>query len=209
MDEMSETGRTRGLRAERADAAANRARIMAAAERLFAERAVAEVHMEEIAAAAQVGKGTLYRRFANKGELCLALLQCQFAQFQQRVETELSNMARSQNTYLDRAQWLLGQAIDFNCANLAMLCEATRFGAAAADAESQPVEWQVAQLQELLANALAAGELATWFAPAILADLLMAPLRPATLNFYRTARGYSVERLQEGIQQLFHQLVAE
>jgi AcrR family transcriptional regulator len=59
---------------ERADAARNRLRVLEAAERLFAERGVAGVTMDDVAAAAGVGKGTLYRRFTDKGGLAVALL---------------------------------------------------------------------------------------------------------------------------------------
>ena len=62
-------------RAERADAARNRARILDAAERLFAERGVGTVTMDEIAAEAGVGKGTLFRRFGDRAGLALALLE--------------------------------------------------------------------------------------------------------------------------------------
>ena len=59
---------------ERADAARNRAKALAAAERLFAARGVAAVSMDDIAASAGVGKGTLYRRFRDKSGLAAALL---------------------------------------------------------------------------------------------------------------------------------------
>jgi AcrR family transcriptional regulator len=59
---------------ERADAARNRARVLAAAERLFADRGVAGTTMDDIAQAAGVGKGTLYRRFGDRSGLALALL---------------------------------------------------------------------------------------------------------------------------------------
>lgn len=62
-------------RSERADAARNRARILEAAERLFAERGVGTVTMDEIAAEAGVGKGTLFRRFGDRAGLALALLE--------------------------------------------------------------------------------------------------------------------------------------
>jgi AcrR family transcriptional regulator len=61
-------------RPERADAARNRARILAAAERLFAERKATEVSMEDVARAAGVGKGTLYRRYPDRAALAVALL---------------------------------------------------------------------------------------------------------------------------------------
>jgi AcrR family transcriptional regulator len=61
-------------RAERADAARNRERILQAAERLFAERGVETVSMDAIAEAAGVGKATLFRRFGDRAGLALALL---------------------------------------------------------------------------------------------------------------------------------------
>lgn len=60
--------------AERADAMRNRGRILDAARRLFADRGAACVSMDEIAAAAGVGKGTLFRRFGSRAALALALL---------------------------------------------------------------------------------------------------------------------------------------
>jgi AcrR family transcriptional regulator len=59
---------------ERADAARNRARVLAAAERLLSERGGRGVTMEQIAQAAGVGKGTLYRRYPDLSSIALALL---------------------------------------------------------------------------------------------------------------------------------------
>src|SRR3954469_3998668 len=57
---------------ERADASRNRAKILPAAEKLFAERRT--VTMEEIARAAGVGRGTLYRRYPDPASIAIALL---------------------------------------------------------------------------------------------------------------------------------------
>lgn len=43
--------------------------IMMAAERLFDKRRIHEVTLDEVAQVAQVGKGTIYRYFADKNEL--------------------------------------------------------------------------------------------------------------------------------------------
>lgn len=59
---------------ERADAARNRARVLDAAARLFSERDGRELTMEQIAAAAGVGKATLYRRYPDVPSIALALL---------------------------------------------------------------------------------------------------------------------------------------
>ena len=61
-------------RPERADAARNRRRILAAADELFARRGANNVTMEEIARAAGVGKGTLYRRYPDRASIAVALL---------------------------------------------------------------------------------------------------------------------------------------
>src|SRR5215207_8485134 len=49
-------------------------KILGAAARLFATHRFHEARMEDIAAAAGVGKGTLYRYFKDKEELYLGLL---------------------------------------------------------------------------------------------------------------------------------------
>lgn len=59
---------------ERADAARNRARVLDAARRLVAEHGPDEVSMDQVAAAAGVGKGTLFRRFGSRADLMAALL---------------------------------------------------------------------------------------------------------------------------------------
>jgi AcrR family transcriptional regulator len=59
---------------ERADAARNRQRVLAAASRLFAEHGVEGVTMDAVAQAAGVGKGTVFRRFGDKSGLAAALL---------------------------------------------------------------------------------------------------------------------------------------
>ncbi|MFF3371920.1 TetR/AcrR family transcriptional regulator [Streptomyces sp. NPDC002680] len=60
--------------AERADATRNRARLLKAAAGLVAERGAEHVTMHEVAEAAGVGKGTLFRRFGDRDGLLLALL---------------------------------------------------------------------------------------------------------------------------------------
>ncbi|MFJ6080377.1 TetR/AcrR family transcriptional regulator [Streptomyces sp. NPDC092369] len=58
----------------RADAARNRAALLEAATRLIAEHGAAGVTMEAVAAAAKVGKGTVFRRFGDRTGLLMALL---------------------------------------------------------------------------------------------------------------------------------------
>jgi AcrR family transcriptional regulator len=59
---------------ERGDAARNRELLLDAARRLIASRGSDAVTMDEIAAEAGVGKGTLFRRFGSRSGLMFVLL---------------------------------------------------------------------------------------------------------------------------------------
>jgi AcrR family transcriptional regulator len=70
---------------ERTDAARNRAAVLEAAARLFAEHGVEAVSMDQVATAAGVGKGTLFRRFGDKSGLAAALLDTRERVLQEAV----------------------------------------------------------------------------------------------------------------------------
>ena len=69
----------------RADASRNRARILEAAARLFAERGPECVSMDCIAEAAGVGKGTVFRRFGSRAALAQAVLSESESEFQETI----------------------------------------------------------------------------------------------------------------------------
>ena len=67
----------------RADAQRNRERILAAAEEVFLEKG-AGVSLDDVARRAEVGIGTLYRRFPTREELLAAAYSARFLAFAQR-----------------------------------------------------------------------------------------------------------------------------
>jgi AcrR family transcriptional regulator len=68
---------------ERRDAVRNRERILCTAQRLFEEKGPSCVSMDDIAEAAGVGKGTLFRRFGSRAALALAVLSERESAFQE------------------------------------------------------------------------------------------------------------------------------
>jgi AcrR family transcriptional regulator len=70
---------------ERADAARNRQRILAAASDLFRQTDPRAVTMEDIAAAAAVGKATLYRRYPDRTAVAIALLDEHERELQEQI----------------------------------------------------------------------------------------------------------------------------
>jgi AcrR family transcriptional regulator len=77
-------------RRERAKAA-TRSRIVTAAIALFGKRGVENVTVEEIAATADVGKGTVYNYFQTKEEIIVAFM----ATFEQRVQARIAKLDAS------------------------------------------------------------------------------------------------------------------
>jgi AcrR family transcriptional regulator len=61
-------------RKERADAARNRRAILAAAERLLEAHRAQDISMDQVAAEAGVGKGTIFHRFGSRAGLMRALM---------------------------------------------------------------------------------------------------------------------------------------
>lgn len=95
----------------RADARRNRERLLETAQQLFDAEGVDAVSMTAIAETAGVGKGTLYRHFANKTELCHALLDEDMQQLQERVLMYLRD--HYADTPGERLKWFLGEVFEF------------------------------------------------------------------------------------------------
>jgi AcrR family transcriptional regulator len=74
----------------RADAERNRLRILDAAAEVFAERGL-HVSLDEIAARAGVGVGTVYRRFADRDELIDALFRARVEEMLGLLEEAAAN----------------------------------------------------------------------------------------------------------------------
>ena len=190
-------------RVERADAAANRALILQTAEQLFRERGVENVCMAEIAAAAGVGKGTLYRRFANKGELCLALMDTQMTEFQNSTLTLFNGLTAQGVPFLEQLAHFLRSLAEFTEIHSPLLVEVERAGMGKVDLRlNLPHFWQYMTVSALLRSAARNDELRDGLDLDYLGEALLAPLQVDYFRFQRSVRGYSIERIGDGLQSL-------
>ena len=190
-------------RHERADAAANRALILKTAERLFAERGVANVCMAEIAEAAGVGKGTLYRRFAGKAELCLALLDSQMSEFQAEALARFRRQSAEGATHLAQLADFLEALVAFTEIHAPLLSEVERGGLLRVDAPlNVPHFWQFMTVSALLRAASRRGEVVADLDLDYVGEALLAPLQIDIFRYQRDARGYSLERIADGLRGL-------
>lgn len=200
IDEMGSS-----CRQERRDAAENRARILQTAEKLFAERGVANVNMADIAHAAGVGKGTLYRRFTNKAELCLALMDTQMIDFQNGMLTRMQQMSAQGTAKMAQLDQFMDALIYFTDAHAPLLCEVQRAGLLQEhepDGLELPHFWQYMTVSGLLKAAVANGEIPSHLDVDYLADALLAPLKADIFYYQREARGFSLERISAGLRLL-------
>ncbi|MFZ1399426.1 MAG: helix-turn-helix domain-containing protein [Candidatus Promineifilaceae bacterium] len=192
-------------RQERRDAAANRARILQTAEKLFAQHGVANVNMADIAQAAEVGKGTLYRRFTNKAELCLALMDAQMIDFQNGMIARMQQMSAQKMPKMEQLDQFIDALIYFTDAHAPLLCEVQRAGLLQ-DQEPDRLElphfWQYMTVNGLLKAAVTSGELPENLDIDYLADALLAPLKADLFYYQRETRGFSLERISAGLRAL-------
>ncbi len=194
-------------RHERSDAVENRKRILDVAERLFAERGVENVCMQEIARSAGVGQGTLYRRFANKSELCLALLDTQMSDFQNEVLSTLREMTHRSEKKLAQLDWFLGALVQFNERHSPLLkgaqAEFRNIPPEAMGPRSSPMMWQRITASGLLNASVINGEARDTLDVPVVADALLGALHPLVFHGMRQgASAYSLERISAAIRQL-------
>jgi len=81
--------------------------ILAAAARLFARKPFHEVLMDEVAEAAGIAKGTIYRHYANKDELFSALA----FSYMEKLASELAHASAGDSPPLDRLRNMIVRVV--------------------------------------------------------------------------------------------------
>jgi AcrR family transcriptional regulator len=198
---LDHLGRPSG-RGERRDAARNRRVILDTARLLFGERGVTCVTMEEIARASGVGKGTLYRRFPNKGFLCQALLDEPTRRLQQQT---LEVLRESETSALEKIDAFLDALVAFTAENLDLLyggheplCGADRL-----ERFSHPAyDWRRSTVLGLLRTAVREGDVDDGLDLEYLAAALLAPLDVDFYYYQYRVQGLPVQRISRGVRAL-------
>jgi AcrR family transcriptional regulator len=178
----------------RADALKNRALILKTACRLIKERGVHNVTMSDIAEAAEIGKGTLYRNFENKSELCRALLD----QDQRDLQERSLDYLRKHGDPLANLSWFLVEVVEFVDRNNPLLCAA---GEQVSKLDHPAHWWWRQTIRGLLGHINPPGDLD------YLSDVLYMMLDVHTIFFQRQIQGYSVERITAGLLETLAKIV--
>jgi AcrR family transcriptional regulator len=185
-------------RSERADAARNRARILEAAERLFAARGVGTVTMDEIAAEAGVGKGTLFRRFESREGLMAAVLDESERAWQASVISGPPPLGPGAAP-MERLLAFGHSRLRTNVTHAALIKAATGSSAARSRAAAS---FAVMHVRHLLGELGVSGDLL------LLAISLLAPLDIVVVE-QQQADQISLERIEAGWDDLVRRVVGE
>lgn len=203
---LDQLRQARREKTERSDATENRRKILAVTQRLFAERGVDNVTMTEIAEEAGVGKGTLYRRYQHKGELCMALLEENAAAFQNDILSGFGPEGRA-TTPLGRIYIFIDRNLDFIEQHYPLLQGATEHRGPAVYRASAYDAFHLIMVV-FLREAIAAGECRADLDVEYLADALLAPMQTDLYFHQRQVLGYSVDRIKAGMKQLLRGVLA-
>lgn len=191
-------------RPERRDARENRHQILVVAKRLFATQGAAATTMKDIAQAAGVGKGTLYRHFAHKGELCGALIHEDLDEIQERVGA-LVNDREAIPSPLTRLELLIVERINITEWHLPLFAaiEEANVGAQRPGPFRGPFGvWTHTQIVRLLREAIEYGEVAD-LDVTFTADAMLAAMWPPLYRYQRTECDYSVDQIIAGMRRLY------
>lgn len=180
----------------RADARRNHRIVLETAARLFAEQGVESVSMTQIAQEAGVGKGTLYRNFANKLALCYALLDQEQRDLQ---DATLRRLRQHPTTPHDNLQWFLRQAGSFVLRNQDLLHAGIEDEQAVALNVSAHLWWR-----RTIFNLLSQMQLERDIS--YISDVLYVMLHVSTIRFQRHALNYSSEQIINGLLESAHLL---
>lgn len=199
-------------RHERRDAAEHRQRILEVAQCLFAERGVDAVSMHQIAKAVGIGQGTLYRRYRHKGELCMDLLRDRHEQFVEEIaalfaERETVSALQLLDTVLIKMVALLEEQAIFlgpigGTMPRDMQCNEADNSRRFFFQQSPWYLWLHELLAGLLTEAVERGELTPLDIP-FTVDTMLAVLNPPFYRFQRLERGFSQERILQGLRRIY------
>lgn len=189
-------------RSERPEAAEHRQRILDVARALFATRGVEGVSMHQIAQAAGVGQGTLYRRYAHKGELCMDLMRAGSERFWHEMEAYRTQGDIPALERLDQALTCIISLVDEKAPYFCTMGDAS-FGERRALQYNAPFyRWLHGVIVSLLDEAVARGELPPLDAT-FTADAVLAALKPDLYLFQRQERGFTREQILHGVRRIF------
>ncbi|SFE24002.1 DNA-binding transcriptional regulator, AcrR family [Paenibacillus catalpae] len=172
--------------------------ILQAARSLFAEHGVEAVSMHQIAKSIQIGQGTLYRRYANKSDLCMDLMNDTFDSLMEEIDQLLDS--KKELPVKDRLTSVVRRVLSFfneqlnwlNVIKISKPCKPDDMFFF-----DNPCYIHLNRIYlSLLEEAQSKNELIT-LNPAFTAHMLISAIAPESLIYYSKVLGYSIDQIAD------------
>lgn len=177
-------------------------RILEVALSLFNEYGIENVSMHKIAKTAQIGQGTLYRRYINKSHLCMALMEDRFNHHMLEIKEHLIDI-KEQPVYkrlryvIVQLHLTIGEHLDW----MRMLTISGTLEKTSKDMYNGPFYTAIQKMiYALLEEAKDKGEIS--IKDIKLSSFMLASSTAPELMFYLHEKGYSFEEIAENVAEI-------
>ena len=181
-----------------------RDRILNTARTLFQEHGFDQISMYQIAKTAEIGQGSLYRRYADKGEICSELLRNNSEQILNELEEDVKNH-KADTPALGLLIDIIRKTVDFidERVDLLLQIKSEFMGKRQLTQYEHPFFRRLnAILTDLLTQAVTSGEV-RGIDPHFTASALLSVLSPDFYLYQQKYHGATKEVILQGITRIF------
>jgi len=175
-----------------------RRRILESAKMLFIEQGVENVNMHQIAKMAEVGQASLYRRYREKGDICMEIVREECQPLFEEVKVYLDQSVDM--APLDQLYQVIVKFVAFLEEKTPWLCAVSRASSGFRPLQSPLYQWMRTICRDLLNEAVQRGEVADvdvfYTVEALLAAL-------HNLDFHIQDQGFLTKRILQGLHRIF------
>lgn len=175
-------------------------RILNSARTLFIEQGVENVNMHQIAKMAGIGQASLYRRYTEKGDICIEIVRTECQPFFDDVQAYLDTAAEL--PILDQFYEVIIKFVTFMEAKSSWLCSVSRATSGYRPLQSPLYKWMRTTCRELLNKAAQQSEIAD-VDILYTTEVLLAALH--NIDFHTQDQEFSTGQVLTGLHRIFIQ----
>lgn len=175
-----------------------RRRILESARTLFIEQGVENVNMHQIAKMAEVGQASLYRRYTEKGDICMEIVLEECQPLFDEVKTYLAQSVET--PFLDQLYQVIIKFVTFVETRSSWLCSVSRAIAGYRPLQSPLYQWMRHICRELLQEAGQRGETVD-LDVLYTVEALLAALH--NIDYHIRDQGFGTQQILLGLHRIF------
>ncbi|CAH1220289.1 hypothetical protein PAECIP111892_04787 [Paenibacillus auburnensis] len=177
-----------------------RQRILAAAKELFTRHGVENVNIHQIVKHAGVGQASVYRRYSEKGDICLDIIREECVPLFSEVQAYLEQASAADISPLEQFYGVILKYVDYLAQKSSWLCAVSRASSGYRPLQSPLYQSMRSACRGLLEQALEQGEVVN-VDTAFTVETLLATVN--NIDFHTLDHGFSLEQIHAGLRRLY------